>query len=70
MKKRPFPKESGKKRSSRIPVAVDKTGILNFSVFFLCVRKIDDSNKNTFYRFNNKLVHLVTLKLLEINSTH
>lgn len=71
VKKRPFPKDSGKKRSSRIPVAVDKTGILNFSVFFcVCVRKIDDSNKNTFYRFNNKLVHLVTLKLLEINSTH
>ena len=37
VKKRPFPKDSGKKRSSRIPVAVDKTGILNFSVFFLCV---------------------------------
>ena len=36
VKKRPFPKDSGEKRSSRIPVAVDKTGILNFSVFCVC----------------------------------
>ena len=36
VKKRPLPRDSGAKRSSRIPVAVDKTGILNFSVF-VCV---------------------------------
>ena len=35
VKKRPFPKNSGKKRSSRIPVAVNKTGTLNFC-FFVC----------------------------------
>ena len=36
VKKRPLPRDSGEKRSSRIPVAVDKIGTLNFSVF-LCV---------------------------------
>ena len=38
VKKRTLPRDSGQKRSSRIPVAVDKTGTLNFSVFF-CVCK-------------------------------
>ena len=72
VKKRPLRRDSGEKRSSKIPVAVDKTGTLNFSVFFfcVCVSKIEDSNKNTFYRFNNKLVRLVTLKWLEMNCTH
>ena len=46
VKKRSLPRDSGKTRSSRIPVAVDKTGILNFSVVF--VSKIEDSNKKTF----------------------
>ena len=51
VKKRPLPRDSGEKRSSRIPVAVDKTGTLNFSVFFFFVRvsQIEDSHKNTSY---------------------
>ena len=50
VKKRPFPKDSGKKRSSRIPVALDKTGTLNFSgSFCVCGSQIEDSYKNTSY---------------------
>ena len=41
-----------------------------FHCFFLCVTKIEDSYKNTFYCFDNELVHLVALKLLEMNCTH
>ena len=51
VKKRPLPRDSVEKRSSRIPVAVDKTGTLNFSAFFFFVRvsQIEDSHKNTSY---------------------